>query len=130
MENNSSSSKVTIIKNLYLYLVSFAALMMIAISFATLLGNVLKLTVFPNADRWYTASYVPYGCEGGPIEPGRPTSTPEQCAKEKERYQEEQEKNRQARIQQSIVWSISFLIVGIPLFGFHWYLLRKKDHKE
>lgn len=129
MENNIPSNKVTIIKNLYLYLVSFAALMMIVVSSATLLGNVLKLTVFPQADNWYTGGYIPYGCEGGPIDPGRPTSTPEQCAKEKERYQEEQEKNKQARLQQSVVWSISFLIVAIPLFGFHWHLIRKKEHK-
>jgi hypothetical protein len=39
----------------------------------------------------------------------------------------EQEQNRLAQRQRDLVRDISFIVVGGPLFWFHWKLARKKD---
>jgi hypothetical protein len=126
MENNSSSSKLVVVKNFYFYLVSFAALMMMVISTATIITNVLKLTVFPKADNWYMGVISVPGCDGYNY-PGQPTSTPEQCVKKEQDAKVREEQNRQSRMQSSLVWSISVLVVAVPLFIFHWRVIKRKE---
>jgi hypothetical protein len=137
-----TSSRGMIIKNIYLHLVSFVALMMIVISTATIINDVLKTYVFIGADRYFD-TYAP-GCDGSAVVPGgvitpsgKPTVPPEsapisvdQCAQQKEMNRKMQEQNRKANFEQSMVWSISMLVVAIPLFSYHWYLIRKKEKRE
>lgn len=124
MEQNTTS-RFEGAKTFYLYLVSFAALMMVSISAISLIGNLLKFTVLPEADKWYTVGYRAPGC-GGAVAPGEKTLSVEQCAKEEERFRQEQNAVRKGRLQSDLVWSLSVLVVGIPLFVFHWRLIRKK----
>lgn len=121
-----TATRFTAIKALYLYLVSFATLMMIVFSSASIVSNILKITVFPKADNYYS-NYAGPGCDGSPTYAGQPTSTPEQCEKTAERNRKNDEENRQARRQESLVFGISMLIVAIPLFILHWRLLRRQD---
>jgi hypothetical protein len=46
--DTNNPSKLNVLKNFYLYLVSFAALMMIAISSSVLIGDILKLNIDKN----------------------------------------------------------------------------------
>lgn len=119
-----TSQKGSVIKNIYLYLVSFVALMMMVISAATIIDSILKTYVFKNANNYYV--YPAAGCDVNTY-PGQPTSTPEQCAKQEEINKKQQKENAQADFQRSMVWSISMLVVAIPLFSYHWYLIRKKE---
>lgn len=118
MENTNKGAR-----KFYCYLVSFAALMMMVISGVTIVSTTLKMTVFPQADNWSTM-YAGPGCDGM-VYSGQPTSTPEQCAKQKEENKKQQEQNRKASQQSNLVWSISLLVIAIPLFVFHWRQARK-----
>lgn len=128
MEENDLSLKLVVLKNFYFYLVSFAALMMIVFSGISIVSDILKLTVFPKADNFY-GGYVAPGCDGSYTTPGQPTTTPEMCEIQKDKYKKEQEEYRVARIQQSLVWSISVFVIGIPLFIFHWRAISRNKKK-
>jgi hypothetical protein len=123
--DTNNPSKLNVLKNFYLYLVSFAALMMIAISSSVLIGDILKLTIFPNADSWYSTNYSLPGCKGSYAPDNAVKMSNEECAEAEEDYKREQVESRKRRLQESFVWSLSVLLVGIPLFGFHWRLIEK-----
>lgn len=123
---NQPTSRFTTIKALYLYLVSFATLMMITFSSASIITNLLKMTVFPKADTFYS-NYMGPGCDNAPYYAGQPTSTPEQCEKMAALNRKNDDDNREARRQDSLVFSISMLIVATPLFVLHWRLLKRQD---
>ena len=124
--DSPKENKVTLIKNFYFYLVSFAALMMIVISVISLLNTILTMTVFPKAD-YYGGIYVS-GCEGAPAMPGQPTSSPEYCAAERTRQEQDRIDQQTRSRQMSFVWTISMLVVAIPLFIFHWRIARRKEN--
>lgn len=114
----------TIIKNIYLYLVSFVALMMIIFSTADLLNIALKTYVFTKAD--YNFYYGPT-CVPAPVSAG--TSTPlkgEGClsADEQKKQNEDQ---RTAQNQRDLVRDISMIVVAIPVFLYHWKIVRNKE---
>ena len=121
----TTSSRFNVIKALYLYLVSFATLMMMTFSGASIVSNLLKMTVFTKADMYYN-SYPGPGCDGVPL-PGVPTSTPAQCEKIAERNRKNDETNLIARRQESLVFSISVFAVALPLFILHTRILRRQD---
>jgi hypothetical protein len=123
--DTSTSSRFNTIKSFYLYLVSFATLMMMTFSGASIINNLLKMTIFTKADVYYN-NYPAPGCDGFP-QPGMPTSTPEQCEKIAERNRKNDEENRIGRRQDSLVFSISVFTVALPLFILHTRILRRQD---
>ena len=123
MEN----SKVAIIKNIYLYLVSFVSLMMITISMADIVNILLKTYVFTKADTSYYYSNPSCAARIPAKELGIAPMTEEECAKENEANQKRDEENRSAQKQRDLVRDISFIAVGLPLFIYHWLLVRKKQ---
>lgn len=126
MENTTAPSRFTVIKALYLYLVSFATLMMMTFSAASIVSNLLKMTIFTKADVYYS-SYAGPGCDGQPYYAGQPTSTPEQCEKLMILNRKNEDENRAARRQESMVFSISMFVVATPLFALHWRLLKRRE---
>jgi len=133
----TSHGKAAIIKNIYFYLVSFVALMMVVWSTADLINIALKTWVFTKADNYfYGEPYLP-GCDGSDasmtakpaLPPGeRPaTTTPEQCEKMKQDAADREQKSKLARNQNNIVRDLSMIMVGIPLFLYHWRIVRRKD---
>ena len=124
-------SKVAIIKNIYLYLVSFVALMMVVISTADMVNIVLRTYVFTKADRDY---YSPMNCAdmratkpmASPDSTAKPMTT-EECAKLEADNKKQAEENRAAQRQRDLVRDISFIVVGIPLFAYHWRVIRRKE---
>jgi hypothetical protein len=121
------NSKVIIIKNIYLYLVSFVALMMLVISTADIINIGLKTFVFKNADNYRFGAKV--ACDF-PREPGQEGGasalSPEECVERTKNQEENERLNRISDRERSLVRDISFIIVGLPLFYFHWRVVRKK----
>lgn len=113
-----------LIRNIYLYLVSFVALMMLIFSTADLINIGLKTYVFTKADLNPYSSY--------PICPATaPTGSSTDKGNIDCRTSDEQKKqdaeNQIVQKQQSLVRDISLIVVAIPVFLFHWRIIRKKE---
>ncbi|MBM3205173.1 hypothetical protein FJZ48_04350 [Candidatus Uhrbacteria bacterium] len=119
-------SKVSLIKNVYLYLVSFVALMMMTFATADLINTVLRSYVFTHADQDYF--YPTYPCPTTrPDVPGAPVDNQESCTKEQEQMKKQSDMNRKSQRERSLIRDSSFIIVGLPLFIFHWRIVRRKE---
>ncbi len=120
-----------IIRNIYLYVVAAIALFMIAFSVSDLVNIALKTWVFTKADQinYYAPKsidgYCSYDKNNVKICP-----SPEDQAKQEAQDKKMQEDQRISQKQQDLVRNISLLIVAIPLFSYHWRLIRKDraDH--
>lgn len=133
MENQPTNNKIAIIKNIYFYLVSFVALMMVVFSIADLINIALKTWIFTKADSFY---YGPVSPECGTVV--KPTDvtvnvaarqmTPEECVKQDEINRQREQDNQNVQKQRDAVRDISLIVVGIPLFILHWRVLRKKEN--
>lgn len=118
-------NKYPIIRKIYLYLFALIGLILITIGCVRLVGLGLKTYIFIKAD-----IYVEYPMARpakAPVEIGKETIEMEQPTKEEiEEYQNKQQiSNRQREAAESL----AFIIVGLPLYLYHW-LLIKKDKKE
>ncbi len=145
MDINSSSAtgtKVALIKMLYLYVVSFVALMMLVISSVDIISLFLKTYILTRADRYAYAPVancdvskqtpsVPVAADSAVVPVPKssmlPTISPEECRKQAEEQKRIDEENRQSQRQSDLVRDISLLAVATPLFIGHWRLARKKE---
>lgn len=122
MENAPQQKSGHIIKVFYFYMVSIIALFMVIFSLADMVNIALRTYVFTKAD----SSYYPYVPEMLCPVTSTPTVKGGPCV-----TREEQDKinaeSRSAQRQRDLVRDISFLIVGIPLFSYHWIIVRRKD---
>lgn len=84
------------------------------------------MTVFTKADAYFS-TYAGPGCDYAYPTPGVATSTPEQCEKMLERNRKNDDENRVARRQDSLVFGISMFVVALPLFLIHWKLMKKQE---
>lgn len=129
MDNQPTQPK-KVIKSIYFYLVSFVALMMVVFSTADIINIALKTWVFTKADneRYYSPPCEPpvYPIERGAKVPA-PVFDKAACEKQTEENKKNEEANRVARKQQSVVRDLSMILVGIPLFLMHWRIVRRKD---
>lgn len=123
MDNASSRPKGSVIKNIYLYLVSFVALMMIVFSVADLLNTLLKTYIFTQADNY---SYPMVAC-AEKAAPGQSAIDPAECERQQEGNIKQQEQSRIANRQSSYVRDLSMVVVAIPLFAYHWHIIRRKE---
>lgn len=117
-------NKPPIIKTLYLYVVSLVALFMVVFSLADIINIALRTYVFTAADQGYSGYYPEPAC---PIKgTDAATSTKDICIGREERETIDK-KNNTAQKQRDLVRDISFIIVGVPLFLYHWRIIRKKE---
>lgn len=112
------------IRNLYLYVVSAISLFMIVFSVVSMVNLALRTWVFTKADSMsYARPTIDQYCTYG--EKGEKT-----CPSEEERLRREeadmkqQEEQRAADRQRDLVQSISFIIVALPVFLYHWRIIR------
>ncbi|MDD5438154.1 MAG: hypothetical protein PHC70_03350 [Patescibacteria group bacterium] len=124
-----SSKKPAVIKTVYFYLVSLIALFMVAFSTADLINLGLKTWVFPKANQQY------YGmsCAIPTIKyaPGQTTtSSDELYLKQCEEDRLNQKEMAMIQNQRDAIRDISMIVVGIPLFLYHWITLRKDKESE
>ena len=128
MDTPAPSHKVAIIKNIYFYAVSLVALLMVVFSFADVVNIALRTYVFTKADQNYYGGYYPAcpvsvtpdaaSSTGGKGEPG--------CVNKDEQQRIEKD-NAAAQKQRDLVRDISLILVGVPLFLYHWHIIRKRD---
>ncbi len=122
------TTKSSLIKTIYFYLVSLIALFMVAFSTADLINLGLKTWVFPKANQQY------YGISCAiPVKfPGQitTTSTDDQYLKQCEEDRKNQKEMAVIQNQRDAIRDISMIVVGIPLFLYHWITLRKDKESE
>lgn len=119
------ANKIILIKNVYFYLVSFVALMMIAISSGNLISAALRAYVFTKADL-YSSYYPAAECDPMVKAPEIKKLSATECATQQEQAKKRDEENRIANLQRSATTSISFIVIGLPLFILHWRVARRK----
>lgn len=121
--------KTSIIRSLYFYVLAAVGLLMFCFSAADLVNLGLKTWVFTQAEEIYykCPSEVPRPVVEGETEAAlTPEEQQAQCEKELERQSEQLVQRRQA----SAVRDISFIIVGIPLFWFHFRVVQKERKED
>src|SRR5689334_19577071 len=103
------------IKLLYLYLFSFIGLLVVVIGSIRLIDLGIKVYIFRGADR-YAMSYP------APAPEEKPTVDPA-ISEITWRQQQEEEVVRQR--QREVSGSIAMILVGLPLYLYHWKQLKK-----
>jgi len=127
---NPPSNKAAIIKTVYFYLVSLIGLLMVVFSVADLVNLGLKTWVFPKAD---LNEYKQPSCAMTIYKDPGLKETDEQYQmrlKSCEDTQVSEEEARAIRNQRDAVRDISFFVVGLPLFLYHWITVRKDQKKD
>jgi hypothetical protein len=123
------TSTKKLIKNIYLYLVSFVTLMMIIIPTADIVSNILETYVFKKADLHSYKTPAPLGC--GP-EIAKTNSdikklSAEECKKLEEKNKKEEKERAIGNRHRDYAQDISLLVVAIPLFLIHQHYARRKE---
>lgn len=110
------------IKILYLYLFSFVGLLITVIGSIQLVDLGIKTLVFKDADI-YINTYEPvlYGKDGSVN-----VSTEEAKLIKKERDTAEKTNNERNK-QRQVATSLSMILVGAPLYFYHWKKIQKED---
>lgn len=113
------------IKKIYLYLVSLIALFIVVFGSITLLNMALKTWVFTKADRdFYPACPI-----AAPIVEQNGQSVPVKGSGgcDEAEQQKIADINRTAQKQREASNAVAMIIVGSPVFYFHWRLARKES---
>lgn len=114
------------IRNIYLYLVSFVALMMLVFSTADIVNIILRTYVFTKADQY--EFYGPTApCPAIKSPDGKVASDTPDCAAIDQQNRKSAADSQAAQRQRDIVRDISMILVGIPLFAFHWRIIKRKE---
>lgn len=106
------------IRLLYLYLFSFIGLIIAVIGCIRLIQLGIKVYIFKGADMYVST----------PVEIASPDGKNvglTQADKEIQIRNQEQENKRQR--QREVSESVAMLLVGIPLYKYHWRLIQKED---
>jgi hypothetical protein len=147
MENISKTSthkkSLRVIRNVYLYLVSMIGLIVFIIGAVGIINNVFQNYIFRvDFDNYYEAyPYQTGTCYSPYIDPtdkeGKRLITPttEDSARCEQKQELQKEQNRRNRIGQEFSISIAQLLVGLPVWLFHWGIIqkeykRKEEEKE
>jgi len=97
---------------LYLYLFSFVGLLIVVIGSIQMVDLGLKTFVFKNADNYFY-----------PMNTGK--DDPNFVSVEDQKKQQEQ--STRAQREQQLVNSISMIVVGLPLYLYHWKTIGKES---
>jgi predicted Holliday junction resolvase-like endonuclease len=108
--------KITeIVKFIYIYLFSAVGLILMIMGSTKIVDLGLKTYVFKQADYFYAPSF--YSQE--------PNLSEEEIKKRQEELKKAEEINKRAERQRTASIAISQIVVGLPLFLYHWRLARK-----
>lgn len=118
--------KHPIIRKIYLYLFTLVGLALITIGGVRLVGLGLKTFIFTKADVYYEYPMT-RPVKAPPIEGSEVVAEFQQPSKEEvEKYQQKQKSSNR---QKEAADSLAMIIVGLPLYLYHWRLI-KKDKEE
>jgi len=111
-----------LIRTIYLYLFSLVGLVLITIGLVRLVDLGLKAYIFTKADRVDTYPRFPVPIKEDPREV---VLTEEEQEKLEQKRIAAEEKNKESRRQRDASNSIALIIVGTPLFLYHWRTIQK-----
>lgn len=120
-------NKHPIIRKIYLYLFTLVGLALITTGGVRLVGLGLKTFIFTKADVYYEYPMARPIKTPPIIEEGQQTTEFEQPTKEE--VEEYQQKQKSSNRQREAADSLAMIIVGLPLYLYHWRLI-KKDKEE
>jgi N-acetylglucosaminyldiphosphoundecaprenol N-acetyl-beta-D-mannosaminyltransferase len=138
-KENNMSSKIRIVRNAYLYIASLVSLIFVAVGAYILLNTAIKYYVLPKAEKGGYSR-----CNEQPpiydIENVKSATTDEakkeqfdQLIKDYENWKNNNtgEECYKADRQSNVADAITMIIIALPIFLFHWRLIRKeKEEKE
>lgn len=101
------------IKKLYVYIFATVGLVLLVIGGVQIISLGLRSYVFTKADMYYAYPEAQ-------VQKDASSTAPDPKAME-----EFQEKNLQSQRQRQASTALAFIIVGIPLFGYHFRIIRK-----
>lgn len=108
------------IRLLYLYLFSFIGLIIAVIGTIQIVDLGMKVYIFKGSDRYDYAIPSKVDPNGKEIK-----LTDEEKAEQQKMQDEQTKRNRQ----QQISSALAMLLVGIPLYKYHWNLIKREDKK-
>lgn len=130
-----------IIRTVYLYLVAMIGLITFIFGGIGMINTVLQNYVFQVNDLIYTP--IPYpgmklsgGCNGSYLaDPSNPNSkmvtpTPAEVETCQKVEKEQQDQNRRNSIDRELSISIAQLLIGLPVWLFHWGIIQKEYRKK
>ena len=109
------------IKLLYLYLFSFIGLIIAVIGTIQIVDLGMKVYLFNEADKYDIAISTKFDQSGKEM-------ALTEAEKEEQKALQDKETDRNRRRQMSN--ALAMLIVGIPLYKYHWSLIKKEDKKK
>jgi hypothetical protein len=114
------------IKKVYLYLVSLISLIILVIAAIMLINMALKAWVFHKADMVYY--YPPVACDYSTPQGQKDAAAVPECndPSKTDRMMAEEKERRSAQRQSDAAHAIAMIIVGAPVFLYHWRLARKE----
>ncbi|MCX8008968.1 MAG: hypothetical protein N3A54_04690 [Patescibacteria group bacterium] len=110
------------IRTLYLYLFSFLGLLITVVGTIRLVNVGIKTFIFPEADTYVYVSAPPrFDAEGKQIQ---------ESEEEKKAREENDRLNIIRQRQRELTEAFSFILVGIPLYVYHWRTIQKDYEQE
>ena len=109
------------IRKFYLYLFALIGLILVVIGSVRLVYLALTKWVFPEADTYYEYPVVQ------PVSPDGKTVYQGPNKQELDMYKE---KDRTSRRQRDAANAVALLLVGFPLYGYHWKVIKKEETKD
>ncbi len=115
-----------LIRSIYLYVATLIGLIMMIIALYNLVTLGLKVAIFHQADQSYP--YAMPACAPVPADPEisaspMPVKSLPNCVSSVDQTQ--QDTQRTADHQRTAVNSIAGLIIGLPLYWYHWQLIKR-----
>ncbi len=113
-------AKQSLIRKIYLYLFSLIGLVLVVVGVVRLIGLGLKVYVFTKADQLY--SYP----QPRAIVPMPPEKSGEALERPSQAETDEFNKNQLSSTRQrEAAESLAMIVVGLPLYFYHWRVIRK-----
>ncbi len=116
-----------LIRTIYLYLFSLVGLVIVVIGLVNLVDLGLKSFVFKDADQPIT--YPAYPVQVTPTDVKGNVITPAEQEKYNADQAAAQEKQRQSDRERTASNALAMIIIGAPLFVYHWRIIQK-DRKS
>lgn len=116
-------NKYPLIRRIYLYLFAFIGLVLITIGCVRLVGLGLKTYIFKEADIYYNYPMA----KPVPTQEGGVTAVREPSEEEVKAFEEKQRKSNRQR---EAAESIAFIFVGVPLYFYHWRVIKRDKELE
>ncbi len=118
-----------LIRTIYLYLFSLVGLVLVVIGLVEFVDLGLKTYVFTKADEVIVYPSYPLKPMPSSIDEKQSQPTPEELAQYEKEQEESQRAQQSSQKAQTASSALAMIIIGTPLFLYHWKTIQK-DKKE